>query len=169
MGPATAPCSTRKTTRLARLGARPQASDSSENSRVVMMNSRTSPTRRAIQPESGSAMARLTVNEVMTQVPWFGLMARSPAMVGIATLAMEVSRMFMNTARDTPSVSNARLKPVMGAWLPVMRHHRQGHVAAGTVAADDGGDELLGAGQALVIHRGGIGGLPWRDTGVGCT
>ena len=61
-------------------------------------------------------------------------------------LAMEVSRMFMNTARDTPSVSNARLKPVMGVWLAVMPDHRQGHVAAFAVADDDGGDELLGAG-----------------------
>src|SRR5579859_4495854 len=149
MGPATAPCSTRSTTRDARLGARPQASDSSENSRVAPMNRRTSPTRRAIQPESGSAMARLTVNEVITQVPWLGLMARSPAMVGIATLAMDVSRMFMSTASDTPTVNSASRKPVMAGWLPPMAHQRE-LVAVRDVAVDDGGDQLLRAGETLV-------------------
>src|SRR5579859_505479 len=162
MGPATAPCSTRSTTRDARLGARPQASDSSENSRVAPMNRRTSPTRRAIQPESGSAMARLTVNEVITQVPWLGLMARSPAMVGMATLAMEVSRMFMNTASDTPNVSSTSCRPVIGALLPVMAHHGELEVAGRAVAADDRSDQLLGAGQTLCIDRGGISGLHQR-------
>src|SRR5512146_1052965 len=157
MGPATAPCSTLSSTSAGRLGASPQASDSSENRSVVAMNSRTSPTRRASQPESGSEMARLTVNEVMTQVPWSGLMARSPAMVGIATLAMEVSRMFMNTARDTPTVSSTSGKPVMGAWLPVMADHRQWSTVAHEVVADDAIDELFGSGQALVVDLGGVG------------
>src|SRR5579863_2421110 len=157
MGPATAPCSTRSTTREARLGASPQASESSENSSVATMNSRTSPKRRAIQPESGSAMARLTVNEVITQVPWLGLMARSPAMVGMATLAMDVSRMFMNTASDTPSVRSARRQPVMGGYLPVTaisqtarRHARQQRPVA-AVVADDLGDERVRTCHALLV------------------
>src|SRR6185312_3151769 len=157
MGPAVMPCSTLKKTRLPRFGARPQSSEKIENSVVAQRNSRTSPKVRASQPVRGTAMASVTVKEVMTQVPWLGLMARSPAMVGMATLAMEVSRMFMNTARDTPSVSSASLKPVMGSALPVTAHRHGGHArqhrvhVAAAVGADDVRDQLLGAGHALPI------------------
>src|ERR1700756_4612403 len=158
MGPATRPCSTRRTTRLLRFGARPHSRENSANSEVAQRNRRTSPKVRASQPVRGTAMASVTVKEVMTQVPWLGLMARSPAMVGMATLAMEVSRMFMNTASDTPSVSSASLKPVMGGYLPVTAHHQRGHarqlgLGAAAVGADDVRDQLLGTGHALGIHR----------------
>src|SRR5215469_2932097 len=156
MGPAVMPCSTRRNTSELRLGARPQSSEKIENSVVAHRNSRTSPKVRASQPVRGTAMASVTVKEVMTQVPWLGLMARSPAMVGMATLAMEVSRMFMNTARDTPSVRSASLKPVMGGYLPVTAHRHGGHarqqrMRAAAVGADDVRDQLLGAGHALLV------------------
>src|SRR6185437_5981864 len=158
MGPAVMPCSTRRNTSDPRFGARPQSSENSANSEVAQMKRRTSPKLRASQPVRGTAMASVTVKEVMTQVPWLGLMARSPAMVGMATLAMDVSRMFMNTASDTPSVSNASLMPVMGGYLPVTAHHRGGHagqhwVLAAAVGADDVRDQLLGAAHALGVDR----------------
>lgn len=47
----------------------PHRNDASTNSRVAQMNSFTSPKRRLSQPVSGKAMALLTANEVITQVP----------------------------------------------------------------------------------------------------
>jgi len=47
----------------------PQRNDANTNSSVAQMNSFTSPKRRLSQPVSGKAMALLTANEVITQVP----------------------------------------------------------------------------------------------------
>ena len=59
-------------------------------------------------------MALATANEVMTQVPWVALTPRSPAMVGIDTLAIEESSTFMKTADDKAIVPNRRARPCSG-------------------------------------------------------
>lgn len=68
-GPATTPCSTRKPTSSGMDWAIPHRNEASTNSNVAQMNSFTSPKRRLSQPVSGKAMALLTANDVMTQVP----------------------------------------------------------------------------------------------------
>lgn len=50
------------------LCARPHRSEVMTNASVAQTNSLRSPKRRLSQPVSGSAMAVLTANEVMTQV-----------------------------------------------------------------------------------------------------
>jgi len=89
--------------------AMPHRNEASENSMVAHTNRRTSPKRRVRKPVSGSAMALLTANEVITQVLWFTLTPRLPAMVGNDTLAMVVSSTCMKVASDRPTVVNARL------------------------------------------------------------
>ncbi len=68
-GPATTPCSTRKPTSSGIDWAMPHRNDASTNSNVAQMNSFTSPNRRLSHPVNGKAMALLTANEVITQVP----------------------------------------------------------------------------------------------------
>src|SRR5690606_42048839 len=71
-----------------------------------------------MKPVSGSAIALLTANEVMTQVAWFALAPRLPEIAGNDTLAMVVSSTCMNDARASPIVASARLggrKPGMFA------------------------------------------------------
>ena len=84
------------------------------NSRVDSTNRRTSPKRRDSQPVSGRAMALLTAKEVMTQVPWFGLTARSPEIAGSETLAIDVSSTCMKVPRLRPRVSRTRVGPCNG-------------------------------------------------------
>lgn len=108
-GPATKPCKARKPTREGIDWAMPQRNEASTNSSAAAMNRRTSPTRRASQPVSGRAMALLTANEVITQVPCSELTPRLPEMVGRATLAMVVSSTCMKVARDRPMVAITRL------------------------------------------------------------
>ncbi|MNP16114.1 hypothetical protein D3C76_1084970 [compost metagenome] len=78
------------------------------NRMVAAMNSFTSPNRRLSQPVRGRAMALLTANEVMTQVPCSALAPRLPAMVDSDTLAMVVSSTCMKHASDRPMVASAR-------------------------------------------------------------
>ena len=59
-------------------------------------------------------MALATAKEVMTQVPWLLLTPRSPEMVGIETLAIEVSSTFMNTAVDNATEPMMRVAPSSG-------------------------------------------------------
>src|SRR5580692_9070467 len=59
-------------------------------------------------------MALATPNEVITQVPWSGETPRSPAIVGIDTLAIDVSSTFMNVASDSAIAPSARLRPCNG-------------------------------------------------------
>ena len=54
-------------------------------------------------------MAMLTAKEVMTQVLWFTLTPRLPAMVGNDTFAMVVSSTCMKVANERPTVVSARL------------------------------------------------------------
>ncbi len=91
------------------LVAKPQASDASENSIVAHTKVFTSPKRRARKPVSGSAIALLTANEVITQVDSVWLAPRLPAIVGNETLAMVMSSTCMNVARHRPIVASGRL------------------------------------------------------------
>src|SRR5690606_10451264 len=91
MGPATAPCSTRKAIKASSEGEKPHSQDARTKSRVDIRNSRTCPKRCVSQPVSGTVMALATANDVMTQVPWLVLTPRSPEMVGMDTLAIDVS------------------------------------------------------------------------------
>ena len=86
-------------------------------------NTRTTPKRCISQPVSGTDMPFDTAKEVITQVPWSELTPRSPAMVGIETLAMLVS----STCMKVPSAS-AR---AVSASTPLLRG---GGAAAFTVA-----------------------------------
>src|SRR5476651_348381 len=76
---------------------------------VAHKNSFTSPKRRLNQPVSGRAMALLTANEVITQVPCSELTPRFPEMVGNATLAIVVSSTCINVANASPMVARTRL------------------------------------------------------------
>src|SRR4051812_49884233 len=97
------------------LGARPHSHDAMTNSSTLATNRRTWPSRSDSQPVSGTAMALATAKLVMTQVPWFGLTPRSPAMAGSDTLAIEVSSTFMNVAADSAIVPQTRADPSSGA------------------------------------------------------
>src|SRR6476661_2133268 len=108
------------------LGARPHSQDASTNSSTLAVNSLTMPMRCVSQPVSGSEIALATAKLVMTQVPWFGLTPRSPAIAGIETLAIDVSSTFMNVASDNAIVPRTRALPVSG-----------GAAAAGVVAAGE--------------------------------
>src|SRR5690554_6853067 len=88
MGPATAPCSTRKATSDSRDQANPHSHDEMTNSMTETTNRCTWPKRWVSQPVRGTVMALATANEVMTHVPCVALTPRSPAMVGIETLAI---------------------------------------------------------------------------------
>src|ERR1700721_1292351 len=96
---------TRKKTSIGRLVEIPQNKDATVNNKVETTNNLTSPKRLPNQPVNGRTIAILTVNEVMTQVPSSELTAIFPAIVGIATLAMEVSSTFMKIPAETASVS----------------------------------------------------------------
>ncbi len=109
IGPATAPCSARNTISMPMLCEIPQRNEVSANSSVLAVNSFTSPKRRVRKPVSGSEIAMLTANEVITQVLWLLLTPRLPAIVGSDTLAMVVSSTCMKVASDRPIVLSARL------------------------------------------------------------
>ena len=96
------------------LGASPHSQDAITNSSTLITNRRTWPKRCDSQPVSGSEMALATAKLVMTQVPWFGLTPRSPAMAGRETLAIELSSTFMNVAADSVSVPQKRAEPSRG-------------------------------------------------------
>src|SRR5579862_8016094 len=100
MGPEAIPCRTRKKINMGKLVDKPQNMEVMVNKKVESTNKRTSPKRRANQPVMGNIMAWLTANEVMTQVPWSALTAILPAMVGMATLAIETSNTFMKMPSD---------------------------------------------------------------------
>jgi hypothetical protein len=95
-------------------GARPHSQEAITNSMTLATNRRTWPKRCDSQPVSGTAIALATAKLVMTQVPWFGLTPRSPAMAGSDTLAIEVSSTFMNVAADSAIVPHSRAEPSSG-------------------------------------------------------
>src|SRR4051794_11238565 len=96
------------------LGARPHSSDAMTNRITLPTNRRTWPKRCDSQPVSGTAIALATAKLVMTQVPWFGLTPRSPAIAGSETLAMDVSSTFMKVAADRAMVPQTRAEPSSG-------------------------------------------------------
>ena len=69
IGPATAPCTTRKKISIGIDIASPQRNDAATNSAVVARKRRTWPKRCVSHPVSGTEIAFATANEVMTQVP----------------------------------------------------------------------------------------------------
>src|SRR5579885_3281004 len=105
---------TRKIINMGRFTDNPHRTDASVNKMVESTYNRISPKRRASHPVKGSMIAWLTANEVITHVPLSGLTARSPAIVGIATLAMETSRTFMKMPSDKDSVSRINRLPLSG-------------------------------------------------------
>src|SRR5215213_1240409 len=96
------------------LGARPHSHEATTNSSTLATNRRTWPSRSESHPVSGTAMAFATAKLVITQVPWFGLTPRSPAIAGRDTLAIEVSSTFMNVAADKATVPHRRAEPSSG-------------------------------------------------------
>src|SRR3954471_23347555 len=96
-------------------GARPHSHDAMTNRITLPTNSLTCPKRCESQPVSGTAMALATAKLVMTQVPWFGLTPRSPAIAGSDTLAIDVSSTFMKVAADRAMVPQTRAEPSSGA------------------------------------------------------
>ncbi|KAG1249377.1 hypothetical protein G6F68_013368 [Rhizopus microsporus] len=114
MGPATAPCNTRKAIRASSDGEKPHSQDASTNSSVEIRNSRTWPKRCVSQPVKGTVMALATANDVMTQVPWLELTPRSPEMVGMDTFAIEVASTVMKTAVDRAIDPMMRVAPSNG-------------------------------------------------------
>src|SRR3546814_1694811 len=118
MGPATAPCRTRKATNDSRDQANPHSHDETTNNNTDRTNSRTCPKRWVSQPVKGTVMALATANEVITQVPCVALTPRSPAIVGIETLAIEESSTFMKTAE-----ANAMEIGMAQVWNQVTNAH----------------------------------------------
>src|SRR3546814_17525837 len=110
MGPATAPCNTRKATNDSRDQANPHSHDETTNNNTDRTNSRTCPKRWVSQPDKGTAMALATANEVIPPVPCVALQPRSPAIVGLDTLAIEASRPFMKPAADNTKVTKNRVR-----------------------------------------------------------
>src|SRR3982074_149889 len=95
-------------------------------------------------------MAFATAKDVIVQVPWFGETPRSPAIAGMETFAMDVSRTFMKVASATASDARTRVPPSRGCGpagsvagvraiaprLAPDRHHRLlGAAAAGPRSA----------------------------------
>src|SRR6185437_14455197 len=109
IGPATAPWMARNTSSMPMLCETPHRNEDATNSSVHAVNRRTSPKRRVRKPVSGSEIAMLTANEVITHVLWSLLTPRLPAMVGSETLAIVVSSTCMKVASDRPIVLSARL------------------------------------------------------------
>src|SRR5215469_13343973 len=91
IGPETRPCTRRKAMSVSKLEAKPQAAEATVNSSTESVKSRTSPTRRASQPVSGTAIAEATEYEEITHVPSLLATPRLPEIVGTATLAIDVS------------------------------------------------------------------------------
>src|SRR5690606_21101281 len=115
-GPATAPCRMRANTSDSSDHEKPHSQEESTNSSTDSTNSLTWPKRCVSQPVSGTVTALATANEVMTQVPCVALTARSPAIVGMDTLAMDESSTFMNTAAESAIVPMVRALPSNGGW-----------------------------------------------------
>jgi len=81
---------------------------------MLVENNRTAPNRWVSQPVSGTDMALATPKLVITQVPWFGLTPRSPAMAGMETLAIEESSTFIKVANDRARVPKRSWAPLSG-------------------------------------------------------
>src|SRR5439155_10378840 len=88
-------------------------------------------------------MAFATAKEVMVQVPWFGETPRSPAIAGMETFAIDVSRTFMKVASATASDATIRVPPSRGcAAIRVLAPHGH-HRLRGAILGDDALDALI--------------------------
>ncbi|CAJ4564625.1 Uncharacterised protein [Burkholderia pseudomallei] len=114
IGPENSPCSARHATSTSRSRASPHSSDVSVNRITDATNSRCSPTRRASQPVSGTAIAAATEYELITHVPWLFDTPRLPEIAGTATFATVESSTSMNVASDSANVSSASFAPRSG-------------------------------------------------------
>ena len=95
-------------------GARPHSHDASTNSRMLV-GEQPHLAEALGQPAGQRHRDRVGDGEaVMTQVPWFGLTPRSPAIAGIDTLAIEVSSTFMNVGRRQRDRAQHERAPVSG-------------------------------------------------------
>src|SRR5690606_20996236 len=149
----------------------PHSRDATTKARVAHWNRRTSPKRRLRKPVSGSAIALLTANEVITQVAWLALAPRLPEMVGSETLAIVVSSTCMNEASARPRVARATLGgrdagPARRAWGAAAGPGAAavgGEVGGGCRSAararqvlfDDLRDQRVGLVQLLAVDGGG--------------
>src|SRR6185295_9528232 len=128
-------------------GARPHNQDASTNNNTLAVNSRTWPKRWVSQPVNGTAMPLATANDVMIQVPWFGLTPRSPEIAGIDTLAIDESSTFMNTASESTTVPIARSTPCSGGNAGARA------AAAGALAAGAGDAAGRSAARAELMGK----------------
>ncbi len=99
---------------MGRLVESPHKKEAMVNKTVDTTKSLTSPKRLASHPVKGKTIAVLTVKLVITQVPSSGLTDIKPAIVGIATLAIEVSKIFMKIPRETATVNKNKVAPLSG-------------------------------------------------------
>jgi hypothetical protein len=94
--------------------ATPHRKDARVNISTEATKVRTGPNRVISQPEIGTDTPLAMAKKVITQVPWSGLTPRSPEMVGIATLAMEVSSTCMKVPAAMATAVTARATPLSG-------------------------------------------------------
>src|ERR1700722_8528072 len=131
MGPATAPCRTRKAISSCRDLDQPQSSEAIENKTIDAVKRRTAPKRWLSQPVNGTAIALATPKEVITHVTCVVDTPRSPPIDESDTFAIDVSSTFMNVASASDTVPRILAAPVRGAnsSAAAMPH---GAAAAGT-------------------------------------
>src|ERR1051325_3886846 len=98
-------------------GESPHRIEATTNSTTESVNRRTAPKRVASQPVSGIEIALATAKEVIIQVAWLGATARSPAIVGSETLAIEVSSTFMKVASARAIVPSSSEVPFSGGGV----------------------------------------------------
>src|SRR3569833_1171287 len=111
IGPETKPCNRRNVTSMVRLTEKAANADISVKASTDMTNNLTSPMRRASHPVSGTAMAAATEYALMIQVPWLVETPSAPAMVGIETLAIVMSRISMKVDKAAANVSSTSAGP----------------------------------------------------------
>src|SRR6201996_7319887 len=121
----------------------PHSHDASTNIRIAPTNSFTWPMRCVSQPVSGIETALAAANTVITHVPSSTETPRLPEIVGIATLAIDVSSTFMKVASATAMVARTSLPPSSGG---------------GAGGCDDGCDGRCGVGSDGGAEAGASGG-----------
>ncbi|EAS40948.1 hypothetical protein P3TCK_02336 [Photobacterium profundum 3TCK] len=87
------------------------------------VNKRTSPNRRLRKPVIGIDIALAAPNAVITHIPWSVDMPKLPAIVGMATLAIDVSKTIIKVAIDVARVINKRRIPLTGAKSFILSPH----------------------------------------------
>jgi hypothetical protein len=92
----------------------PQSVENAKNNKTDVMNVLTSPKRRAIQPESGIEIAAASRYELTAHVPSETLAPRLPAIAGIDTLTIVMSRISMNDVAEITMVNSTSLLPCNG-------------------------------------------------------